>query len=80
MRPIALVTGANRGLGLEFVRQLKESGHIVIGTARDVDAADELCEMLKDDGDRLERLDIDSEESVAALARRLTTHENPIAI
>lgn len=80
MRPIALVTGANRGLGLEFVRQLKESGSIVIGTARDIDAADELCEMLKDDGDRLERLDIDSEESVGALAARLTSHDNPIPI
>jgi NAD(P)-dependent dehydrogenase (short-subunit alcohol dehydrogenase family) len=32
---IILVTGANRGIGLEIVRQLAEHGHIVILAARD---------------------------------------------
>ena len=41
-----LVTGANRGLGLEFVRQLKQAGHTVIGTARDPGSAGELTELL----------------------------------
>jgi NAD(P)-dependent dehydrogenase (short-subunit alcohol dehydrogenase family) len=33
--PTVLVTGANRGLGLEFVRQYRESGWDVIATVRD---------------------------------------------
>jgi NAD(P)-dependent dehydrogenase (short-subunit alcohol dehydrogenase family) len=36
-----LVTGSNRGLGLEFVKQLSARGDIVIGTARDVAKAGE---------------------------------------
>ncbi len=32
--PVALVTGANRGLGLEFTRQLLESGYTVHATYR----------------------------------------------
>ena len=37
--PIALVTGANRGLGHEAARQLAERGYDVIVTARDEDKA-----------------------------------------
>ena len=37
-----LVTGANRGLGLEFVRQYLAGGCSVIGVCRDPAAADEL--------------------------------------
>ena len=33
-RPIAIVTGAYRGLGLETARQLAELGHTIILTAR----------------------------------------------
>jgi NAD(P)-dependent dehydrogenase (short-subunit alcohol dehydrogenase family) len=36
-----LVTGSNRGLGLEFVRQLSARGEVVIGTVRDVAKAKE---------------------------------------
>ena len=37
---IALVTGANRGIGLEVCRQLARRGHIVIASARDVAKAE----------------------------------------
>jgi NAD(P)-dependent dehydrogenase (short-subunit alcohol dehydrogenase family) len=62
-----LVTGANRGIGLEYARQLAAQGHTVIGTARDPAAATELRAIT----DRIEALDVADAASVAALARRL---------
>ena len=62
-----LVTGANRGLGLEFARQLHDAGAVVIGTARQPEAADELRSL----GVRVEQLDVADPASVAALAERL---------
>ena len=40
--PTVLITGANRGLGLEFTRQYVDRGWRVIATARRPDAADDL--------------------------------------
>jgi NAD(P)-dependent dehydrogenase (short-subunit alcohol dehydrogenase family) len=65
--PVVLITGANRGLGLEFARQLHERGWTVIGTARRPDAADELKAL----GVRVEQLDVTDAASVAGLAERV---------
>src|SRR5258706_16397916 len=37
MNATYLVTGASRGLGAEFVRQLREQGHSVVAAVRDPD-------------------------------------------
>jgi NAD(P)-dependent dehydrogenase (short-subunit alcohol dehydrogenase family) len=62
-----LVTGANRGLGLEFARQYQEAGWQVIGTARDPDEAQELEAL----GVRVMQLDVASQQSVDELAAAL---------
>ena len=62
-----LVTGANRGLGLEYARQFAARGYEVIGTARDPGDAKELLAV----ADRVEQLDVSDPASVAGLARRL---------
>lgn len=59
-----VVTGANRGIGLEFARVLSEAGHEVIGTARDPDAAGELRRVAS----AVYPLDISDGESVASFA------------
>ncbi|KAI8334247.1 4-dihydrotrisporin dehydrogenase [Chlamydoabsidia padenii] len=41
-----LITGASRGLGLEFVKQLSAKGHIVIATARNPQKAPELVSLI----------------------------------
>lgn len=62
-----LITGANRGLGLEYAGQFAERGYTVIGTARRPAEADELAVV----ADRVEQLDVADPASVAALAKRL---------
>lgn len=47
---IALVTGANRGLGLETARQLAQKGVTVLVAARKLDAAEEAVAKLKSEG------------------------------
>jgi NAD(P)-dependent dehydrogenase (short-subunit alcohol dehydrogenase family) len=49
-KKVALVTGANRGLGLETARQLGEKGVAVIVGARTKSAADETAAKLKAEG------------------------------
>ena len=62
-----LVTGANRGLGLEMVRAFSADGYTVIGTARKPEAAADL----KATGATVVKLDVTSEEDIAAMAKTL---------
>jgi NAD(P)-dependent dehydrogenase (short-subunit alcohol dehydrogenase family) len=48
MEKIALVTGAYKGLGFEWCRQLGKNGYKVILTARDLTKAQEATEMLNE--------------------------------
>ena len=72
--PIALVTGANRGIGREVARQLAQRGHDVILTARDGDkaraAADEIAAEATATVTPLE-LDVADPASIAAAAGRV---------
>jgi len=67
-----LVTGANRGIGLEFVKQYMAMGEQVIGTYRDVGSSDELIKLSKDSSalDIL-NLDVASDDSMAAFPAQL---------
>lgn len=67
-----LVTGTNRGIGLEFVRQLLARGETVLATCRDLDKADEL-RALNQESDKLElfELDVAQSESLHNFPRRL---------
>ena len=67
--PTVLITGANRGLGLEFARQYAEDGWRVIATCRTPELATELNAM---DGIEDHKLDVDDFDAVAALASELS--------
>ncbi len=69
--PTVLVTGANRGLGLEFVRQYADRGWKVIATARDPDAAEDLQALAADqDNIAIEQLDVTDFAQIDALAAK----------
>ena len=59
-----LITGANRGIGLELARQFNEAGWQVIGTARKPDQA----EALRGHGVRIMQLDVTDQDSVDQMA------------
>ncbi len=67
MPTTTLVTGANRGLGLEFVRQLRARGERVFATARSPKDAADLRALTPD----VLALDVSSESSIASLAAAL---------
>jgi NAD(P)-dependent dehydrogenase (short-subunit alcohol dehydrogenase family) len=70
-----LVTGSNRGLGLEFVRQYAAAGWTVIATARDPQAAPELRELAgKYKTIQLEKLDVLDNAAIASLAAKYQGH------
>ena len=70
--PTALVTGVNRGLGLEFIKQYSQAGWNVIGTCRDLGSAVE-ASGLADVASNIELypLEITSAEGIAGLAETL---------
>jgi NAD(P)-dependent dehydrogenase (short-subunit alcohol dehydrogenase family) len=68
-RRTVLVTGANRGIGLELSRQYHAAGWQVIATAREPEAARDLKAL--GEGVRIAQLDVTRPESVAALAASL---------
>ncbi len=63
--PVALVTGANRGIGHETARQLAERGYDVIVTARDEEAARTAADEI---GARALQLDVSDPASIERAA------------
>ncbi|MBT8441222.1 MAG: SDR family oxidoreductase [Gammaproteobacteria bacterium] len=70
-KPTVLITGANRGIGLEFVRQFSERGWNIIATARKPDQAEQLQELATGDPNIvIEQLDVTDYERIEALAEK----------
>src|SRR5207245_4511704 len=74
-RPTALVTGANRGLGLETSNQLHAQGFLVILTSRKESAGIAAARKLDPDGKDVayHQLDVTDRQSISALAGDLPT-------
>lgn len=71
--PTVLITGANRGLGLEFARQYAADGWRVFAACRDPGSASALRELASAGGDGIQVLamDVADGESVRAAAAKL---------
>ena len=78
--PIVLITGASRGIGLEFARSFAADGWWVLAACRHPDRAHDLKALAEGSNGavRVHRLDVTDGLRVAALARELA--EEPIDI
>jgi NAD(P)-dependent dehydrogenase (short-subunit alcohol dehydrogenase family) len=70
MKKIALVTGSNKGIGLEMARQLAKEDVLVILSARNEAKGKEATELLKSEGYETDfiQLDMDNEQSIKEAA------------
>jgi len=69
-----VVTGSNRGIGLQLAKELLENDNVVVTTARDVGKAKELLDLQSKYGEdkvRVTELDVGSEASVKQWASNL---------
>lgn len=70
-QPTVLITGANRGIGLEFARQFAARNWRVVATARNPEAATDLQALRAEDADVvIEKLDVTDHAGIDALAQR----------
>ncbi|MCG8693658.1 MAG: SDR family NAD(P)-dependent oxidoreductase, partial [Minwuiales bacterium] len=71
--PTAVITGANRGLGLEFARQYAADGWRVHACCRNPDKAVDLAALAESSGGTVtvHRLEVTDGAAVAALAESL---------
>ncbi|MCU7944232.1 MAG: SDR family oxidoreductase [Candidatus Thiodiazotropha sp. (ex Cardiolucina cf. quadrata)] len=81
-KSVAIVTGANRGLGLETSRQLARLGHHVLMTSRNEVDGQAAQQMLLNEGLDVSYhpLDVRSEASVLAVVRHFRQHHKRLQI
>jgi NAD(P)-dependent dehydrogenase (short-subunit alcohol dehydrogenase family) len=72
---IALVTGAYKGLGLEWCRQLGRDGYKVILTARRLEQAKTAAQLLSSEGLEIvpKAIDVAKEDQIASLAKDIAS-------
>src|SRR5215472_2055869 len=63
--PTILITGANRGLGLEFTRQYLAEGYAVIAACRRPAAAQALQKLQRESKDALTLIEVDVADSAS---------------
>jgi len=82
LRRIAIVTGGNRGIGLEICRQLAEKGVCVILAARDSDKGRAAAEKLREKGYDVHffQLDITDPEQIITVLARIKAEFNRLDI
>ncbi|MEO7030043.1 MAG: SDR family oxidoreductase [Acidobacteriaceae bacterium] len=72
-KKVALITGGNKGIGLETGRQLGKLGHAVLLGARDVPKGEAAAKQLRADGidARAVKLDVTRADDIAAVVRTI---------
>jgi len=76
--PTVLITGGNRGLGLEFARQYAADGWQVFAACRAPDAAKELHQLATESGERIRILKMDVTDAASVRAVAVELNGQPI--
>lgn len=69
-KPVALVTGANKGIGLQIAKDLAKSGLTVLVGSRNVEKGEAAARIVADDA-RVIQIDVTDQTSIAAAADRV---------
>jgi len=69
-KPVALVTGANQGIGLQIARELAANGYTVLVGSRNFERGEEAAKSMGADARALQ-LDVTEQASIAAAAERI---------
>jgi NAD(P)-dependent dehydrogenase (short-subunit alcohol dehydrogenase family) len=72
-RPVALVTGANKGIGLQIAKDLAARGFTVLVGSRNLEAGETAAKSVGAEALALQ-LDVSNQASVAAAAERIRNH------
>lgn len=75
-----LITGANRGLGLEFCRHYLRKGWKVIATCRNPNKANSLIDLAESSSLDIHALDVQDEPSILRFAEQLSDHSIDLLI
>lgn len=72
-KKIALITGANKGIGYQIAHKLGKSGHIILAAARNEVLGKKAVEQLNEEGieSYFIQLDVTDEQSIAAAAEQV---------
>ena len=75
MNRVALVTGANRGIGLEIARQLADAGNRVVLGARNIEQGEAAAEKLRSNGESVYpvELDVTDEADVERIVEKVSS-------
>ena len=68
---IILVTGANRGIGLNIIQRLNNDGYTVIGTSRTDDGANIISREINSNGGKGFKMDVTNQESINSAIKNI---------
>ena len=68
---VILVTGANRGIGLNIIQRLNDDGYTVIGTSRTDDGANIISQEINSNGGKGLKMDVTNQESINSAIKNI---------